>query len=212
MASAHPTDLMLLDYATGAGTPGMDVLCASHLTFCPECRARVASFEHVGAEVLGEELNADGSDGMALDDVLARLDEAEDAPPRKITAPSPFPRPLVDAVGMAADDIPWRFRMPGLRDYRLDGFDDEEVSLLRAKPGSIIPSHTHTGQEATLVLTGALEDDGKVYRQGDVAAADHDHDHRPRIIGDEICICLIVLGGELRFTGRLGRLLNMVGG
>ena len=60
----------------------------------------------------------------------------------------------------------------------------------------------------TLVLCGLMQDRGRTLGRGDVAiATDHD-DHRPRIVGDETCICLVVMTGEMRFTGRLSRVLN----
>ena len=36
-------------------------------------------------------------------------------------------------------------------------------------------------------------------------------DHRPKILGDETCYCLIVQQGSLHFTGRFSRVLNLLG-
>ena len=83
--------------------------------------------------------------------------------------------------------------------------------MLRAKPGTSIPSHTHDGQEATLVLSGLLEDGDTVLGPGDALQVDHHHDHTPRIIGDEVCICLIVMSGKMKFTGPFSRALNLFG-
>jgi putative transcriptional regulator len=80
--------------------------------------------------------------------------------------------------------------------------------LLRARPGAPMFSHTHDGVEATLVLCGALEDRGRIYRRGDVAIATAADDHRPRILDEGVCICFIVTTGKMRFTGPFSRALN----
>ncbi len=56
-----------------------------------------------------------------------------------------------------------------------------------------------------------MEDRGQVYRRGEVTLADEHDDHRPRIVGSEMCICLVVMTGNLRFTGAFSRVLNLLG-
>jgi putative transcriptional regulator len=214
MIAAHANSDLLAAYADGSLSDGMSLLVASHLTFCPECRDRVRRLETLGGALLAEGQSvALPPDSLAR--ALDRLDGADADPAPAATAPvvdpdSPLPAPLRARIGVPSTDIRWAFRLPGLSEYRLDGFDGEEVSLLRARPGVRILSHTHTGEEATLVLTGALSDGGRVYRRGDVALADERHDHHPEIVGDEICICLVVLSGPMRFTGPVGRALNFL--
>ncbi len=41
--------------------------------------------------------------------------------------------------------------------------------------------------------------------------SDEDVDHRPRIVGPETFLCLLVLEAPLRFTGRFSRVLNLLG-
>lgn len=208
-----PSDDILADYASGVLPPGMSLLVASHLTFCPESRRRVEELERVGGALLATETAAEVAP-PALDSVLARLDAPAPAPePRRRPAKAGdtvLPAPLREALGgRTEDELPWRFRLPGLSEYDAEGFEGEEVSLLRAKPGAPIFSHTHSGVEATLILSGAMEDRGEVFRRGEVTIATEEDDHRPRIVGDEICICLVVMTGELRFTGPFSRALNL---
>jgi putative transcriptional regulator len=147
----------------------------------------------------------------SLDAVFARIDAAPMEPVCAERSPSPLPHPVVDRLGVAFDSIPWKFQLPGVSAYDFDGFGDEKVQLLRAKPGAKVPQHTHEGPEMTLVMQGSLMDGGIVYNAGDVAVNDEDDDHRPEIIGDEVCYCLIVQQGDLKFTGRFSRLLNYLG-
>lgn len=214
MPTAHPTEAALLEYASGHIGDGMGLLVASHLTLCPPCRRATEANEVVGGALLAVETPS--SELPDLASVLARIenDANEQLPPVSDDADSPLPRPLRRAVGMNYSDIPWRARLPGLSEHVIseaNGDDGREikVGLVKAKPGLKIPAHTHEGDEATLILCGAMEDDGKVYRKGDVAlSGDHD-DHRPKILDEGICVCLTVLNGGLRFTGPFGRALNL---
>ncbi|MEM7616411.1 MAG: ChrR family anti-sigma-E factor [Pseudomonadota bacterium] len=211
MTLAHPTKEHLAAYASGAQSEGMSLLIASHLTYCPTCRAAVEQYEALGAAVmLSEPVESDVMAAPSLEACLAVLDAPEVAPARVPDAGSPMPMPLRNVLDHAPiDELDWKFRMPGLHEVELDDFEGEHVSLLRVRPGTGMLHHTHEGEEATLILTGEMEDHGTVYRRGDVALADHNDNHKPRVIGDEICYCLIVMSGAMRFTGPVGRALNL---
>ncbi len=214
MTTAHATPDILTAYADGSLSEGMSLLVASHLTFCPECRARVARLEALGGALLsGGDAAVPSPDCLA--GALARIDAGPTAPAARGFEPdpgSPMPSPLRVRIGRCATEIRWRFLLPGLSEYRLDGFVDEEVRLLRARPGVRILQHTHDGEEATLVLTGAMRDGDRVFGRGDVTLANETDDHHPQIVGSETCICLVVLSGPMRFTGPLGRALNLFTG
>ncbi len=210
MAQHHPSSDIVAEYACGSATPGMSLLIAAQTTGEPSIRERARVIEGIGGMLLATEDAAE----MSVD-ALDRTLEALDAPLAEMAAndrTGPIPAVVLDQIGMSYDDIPWRFMLPGVSGYDFEGFEGEHVSLLRAKPGAKVPKHTHAGTEATLVLQGALSDDGIVYSKGDVAINDESDDHRPEIVGDEICICLIVREGDLKFTGRLSRILNVIGG
>ena len=209
MTKHRPPDEILVDYASGTTSPGISLLVASHLTHAPESRAKVREFERLGGILLSEEAPAEmSSDALAA--VLGRLDETEAVVAAPLQA-GPLPQPLVDRIGLNFDQIAWKTRLPGVAIFDLDGFEDEKVMLLRARPGAKVPQHTHEGAELTLVLQGCLHDGGVDYFRGDVAVNDEDDDHRPYATGDEICYCLIVQQGDLRFTGTFSRILNYLG-
>lgn len=204
-------DEILADYASGALAPGMSLLVAAHLTYSPGARARVAGFETIGGALLEETPAADFAP-PSLERALAMLDAVHvDAPrPVPLRTDSVLPSCLRAALGVDEHDAPWKFRLPGLAEAELGTLGGEEISLLRAKPGARIFSHTHEGIEATLVLCGALEDRGRVYRRGDVAIATEDDDHRPRILDEGVCISFVVSSGRMRFTGPFSRALNFL--
>ena len=205
----HPEQEILAEYALGALAPGMELLVSGHLTFCPTCRADVDRFEAIGGAAL-QSNSGDAGQAPSLDATLALLDLEDEAPIEMAIKPSLFPAALQSFVPADPEEIDWTFRLPGIYEHELAGFGNESVSLLKAKPGSKMLSHTHEGDEATLILSGQMQDGGKVYAKGDVSQADDHHDHRPEIIGDETCICLIVMSGKMRFTGKIGRALNVL--
>ena len=210
MPTHLPPDELIADYACGATSPGVTLLMATHLTHSPESRAKLRDFESVGGMLLSEETPTEMSSG-SLDAVMAMLDAPTAIEVPQIGDQGPFPLPLLDQIGMGFSEIPWKFRLPGVASYDLDGFGDEVVQLLRAKPGAAVPQHTHHGSEMTLIMQGALLDDGVEYHKGDVAVNDEHDDHQPRAIGDEVCYCLIVQHGSLHFTGKFSRVLNLLG-
>lgn len=214
MPDQHLSTDTLAAYAAGTLSDGVSLLVASHLTYCAACRAEVARFEAVGGAALEnlETMVSAHSKGPSLEATLAMIEaEPKNETPRPVASESKIPAAILAAIGQNEDDIRWKFQLPGVSAYTLEGYDGEKVQLLRAKPGSVIPSHTHEGQEATLVLCGQMDDGGTVLERGDVLQVDHHHDHTPRIIGDEVCICLVVTSGKLKFTGPLSRALNIFG-
>lgn len=207
--TAHASSELLAGYASGGLSEGMTLLVASHIALCPPCRSRVARFEAIGGALLRD------GDAMAvspgcLEGALARIQQkAEIDRPRSMVADSSLPPALVSRLGMGLGEIGWRFLLPGLSEYRLKGFEGEDVRLLRARPGVRILQHTHVGDEATLVLTGEMRDGERTLARGDLAFADQSDEHHPEIVGHETCICLVVLSGRMRFTGPVGRALNL---
>ena len=209
MTQAHPKFEHLEGYANGALSEGMSLLVAAHVTYCPECRRTVTQIERLGAGFMMVSDTSENVSPPSLEACMAALD----APVEEAEAPEDphgiLPIPLRRALPATLDEANWQFRLPGLHEYVLSDYEGEHVSLLRARPGVSIFHHAHEGEEATLILSGAMEDGDHVFRRGDVALADETHQHKPRIIGDEVCYCLVVMSGSLRFTGPVGLALNL---
>lgn len=203
-----------MEYASGSLDEGMSLLVASHMTFCPCCRRVAEAEEAIGGALLCSQPPAAETPDFAS--VLARIERPSSSDATEEDDPdSPLPRPLRRAVGARFSQIHWSPRLPGLAEHVIQerpGPDGRQVrvSLVRAKPGLRIPAHTHGGDEATLILCGAMEDEGVIYRRGDVSLSDDNHDHHPRILPEGTCVCLFVLTGGLRFTGPFSRALNLL--
>ena len=107
----------------------------------------------------------------------------------------------------------WRAFLPGIERCRIRHETGADAYLLRCRPGSAIPMHTHRGREAVLVLQGGFRDATGHYGVGDIAVADPTIEHRPVADRTDTCIIIfVVLEAPVKLTGLIGRLLQRVFG
>lgn len=212
MPHHHPSQEMLLSYAAGTMSEPLSLLVATHLALCPDCRREVAAYEALGGEEIEQQpLETVGSDSLAQ--VLDRLD-VPTAASFEVSLPEAgqvdirVPRPLRDYLGGPLEQLDWRHRGGVSEASLLADRKDLRTRLMRIKPKTAIPEHTHHGPEYTLVLTGGFSDGKGHYTRGDVAFADPSVQHKPVADPGEDCICLAVTEGNLRFTGPIARLLS----
>lgn len=115
-------------------------------------------------------------------------------------------------VSRHLDVLEWRVFLPGIKRCLIWRDAKGEASFLRCRPGAAIPSHTHQGREAVLVLQGGFSDAGGHYGVGDIAVSDGSIDHRPVADRTLECIIFIVLEAPVRLTGRLGSFIQWLFG
>jgi putative transcriptional regulator len=209
----HPSDDLLLEYASGAQREPVALLIATHLALCPPCRSECRGLEAIGGALL-EQTGPDALAEGSFSRLLARLDDpAQPVAPGPSAPPgetSPLPEPLRGYVGGSLERLSWRRLGPIAEARLLPRFAGFTTRLVRVRPGAAIPAHTHDGSEITLVVEGGFTDPSGHYLRGDVAYADGAVDHRPLADADGDCICLVVTDAPLRLTGRIGRLFNFL--
>ena len=88
--------------------------------------------------------------------------------------------------------------------------NDEKLELIHVMPGAKIPQHTHEGNESFLVLHGSYSDEYGDYKQGSVQVRSDDHDHTPVGNAQTGCIGLAYTHGKIKFSGKFGKLLNLI--
>lgn len=211
MITHHLSYDFLIEYANGALATPESLVVGSHIAICAECRARVETFEDVSA-VLLEDGNTEAVSAGALDAVLSEIESPPDEPEPRIEfdrktlelIPPPLRRYLDDSLSA----LHWKRSARGLEEVSLLREDDVRISLLRIRAGQKVPSHTHGGDELTLVLSGGYSDGDTHYGKGDVSLADGATDHAPIADDDGPCLCLTVGRGATRLTGPIGRFLN----
>jgi putative transcriptional regulator len=199
-------DALLGSYAAGSLSVPLHALVASHLAIKADNRGFVNSMEHLAADVAFDAMPGSLSDldrSRRLDAVFC-LDAAPDDEPE-----SGFlfvPAPLAAYLGKPYESLEWRSVMPGLKQVEFEAAPGCEAQMLWIKAGRTMPSHTHPGMEATLVLKGSFSDVMGHYSRGDLAVVDSDTDHKPVAGQDEDCICFAVSEGPVRLTGAFARL------
>ena len=88
--------------------------------------------------------------------------------------------------------------------------NNEKLELIHVLPGAKIPQHTHEGNESFLVLHGSYSDEYGSYKQGSVQVRSDDHDHTPVGHAQTGCIGLAYTHGKIKFSGKFGKLLNII--
>lgn len=209
-ANHHPSDLTLMRFAAGTLPAGPMLVVATHLSGCPFCQRRVATFEAAGGEILTGIRPEALSEG-ALERILNRLDSSKLA---TVTPPSPPPISIDGLVlPSTLNDCkigPWRTVVPGVKLSRvmMPYAPMANVILLKVKANKRMPAHGHSDLEVTQVLKGSFSDAGNRYQPGDFVEGDDDTDHSPVISSEGECISLAAIEGYVRFRGFFGRLLQ----
>lgn len=191
MSIGHAPNRLIADYAAGALPPGMSLLVASHLTYCPACRDKVARLEALGGALLAE-ANVVAPAPHCIEKALARIAAAEAVEPERPEADAALPRLVCQKLAGRFCDLRWQSLRPGLTSCRLDGFAAERVGLVRGEPGVCMRAEAAPEGEATLVLAGRLREGPQVYDRGELAFAAEGSLAGPDVIGQEACLCLVV--------------------
>ncbi len=215
MPRFHPSEELLQAYAAGHLEEELSLLVATHSALCPDCRREIERFEAVGGALM-DSLEPETLADNALEQVLDRLDEPEvdleiplNAAGRASGGDILVPEPLRSYLGGSLEGLEWKTRGGVSEVELLPQREKVRTRLLNIKAGAAVPQHTHDGAEMTLVLKGGFSDEHGHYLRGDVSVADNQVDHRPVADADEDCLCITVTDAPLRFTGPVGRWLNM---
>ncbi len=207
----NTVDALIAHYAAGILPEPARVLVAAHLELKAANRPKLLAFETLAGDLLEKIEPAPlASRERRLEQIfLSRTDESrafEQTPARPENAL--LPRALYDFVGFEAEDIPWKTKLPGFKEYVVGDFDGFEVSFFWIRPGRAVPAHTHSGCEFSLVLDGAFNDARGRYGPGDISVADDSVDHRPIAEKDRPCIGFAVVDAPLKLTGSLRQMIG----
>ncbi|UTW54357.1 ChrR family anti-sigma-E factor [Kordiimonas sp. SCSIO 12610] len=204
-------DEWLLSYAAGALSEAHALLVASHAEYHPELKSKIKDAEDIGGSMMDEfepsDINQD-----ALDNVFARIDALPADTPVDVTDKfdSNLPLPLANYLDGDLSDLKWRIMGPGMSQVRLwTGPNDERLWLLKARGGTEIPKHDHSGNEMTLILQGGYRVGDKHFTVGDLELADNEMvEHQPIIDEGEDCICLVVTEAPIKLHSFIGRMMQ----
>lgn len=200
------TDILIMEYASGALDDARALLMSSYIRLCPEARRFMLQCEKLGGALMEHCCEPAAMNERSMKNVLNRLDEERYAD----TMP-----PSDACLDARCEGRKWRVFVPGIRHKAVQTAQCRyRTILVRMAPGARIPPHIHRGIEMTLVLEGTFYDERGAYRAGDLVfieeedvAATPQTPHRP-VAGDRGCLCLVLSEKPVRFTGALGSFLN----
>jgi putative transcriptional regulator len=209
MSNFHPDLDLLTEYAAGS-LPLAQAACVSiHVNQCQRCQQTAGQLTDLGASLF-EALDPVPVGDTQLNAVLARLDE--DVPlayDNSKAGSSDTPAILQRLMRGDFSDLTWKNIGSTLRiSYLKTGDPDHEFALYHIRAGGRIPSHTHRGNELTLILEGGFSDADGSYHKGDFLLRRPGDVHAPTALQSEDCICLAVLDAPLKFTDWKFRWMN----
>ena len=203
----HLSDQLLMAYSAGQLPEAFNLVAATHLSMCDECRAALGAFDAVGGamvECANEVPVADAS----LEATLALIALQKPVADARAREAGIFPAPLADYVGGDLNAVKWRSIGMGVRQAILPTEKGASVRLLHIPAGQSMPDHGHRGRELTLVLQGAFSDGVGSYNRGDLDIETEKTQHTPVAEAGLPCICLSATDAPLRFTGFIPRMLQ----
>ena len=211
----HPSEAWLLDFALGNLSPAFETVLNAHIGTCEECQNNVRLAESFGGEILaGLPGHSSTVDVKTISAHLTLEKEQENrvsmATSRAIetVAAESFEHFVETYLNSSIGALRWRTLGRGLNICRLSSDHDVRLWMLKAQAGTVLPDHSHSGSELTMVLKGAYFCGSEIFRAGDIEDADESTIHRPVVTGQGECICLAVTEGNLKFQSWLPRLVQ----
>lgn len=198
-------DLLVAHYVAGCLPEPAHILVGSHLEMQPSSGRLAGQLEVLAGQGLDD---IEPSQLCASADRLKAILESEpeiEVPP---VMDDSLPGFLRSYAGRSVDDVPWKTKLPGLKQHVIEKSSGMEASLLWARPGRALPHHHHRGLELTLVLQGQFHDHRGAFSQGDVSVADETIIHRPVAASDRPCLCFSVLLAPITLSGPTFRILG----
>lgn len=205
----HLTDDLLMAYSAGALPEAFNLIVATHISLCDDCRARMESHDAIGGALIDRVETKAVSEACfagALDLIRGGTDQSPRVTAQSIKADPVLPAPLKSYVNGSVANLKWKSLGMGVKQVVLNTSEDATARLLYIPAGTAIPDHGHKGMEMTLVLQGAFKDEDGYFARGDIEIANEDTDHTPIADISEDCICLAVTDAPLKFKGLIPRI------
>ena len=208
---------LLASYVAGTLSDPENMIVASHLTLKPEAGHITLKMEAISGAMLSQQIDPAPVKPDALDQVLARLETPAETTSKLDKTDSvshgpdfgfPVPRPILEYLDGQTSKLSWKKRLKGIECLQIPAGANRKSEILKIAPGISVPEHTHVGEEITLLLDGAFEDETGCYTKGDMIVLDERAHHHPVSDSETGCVCVSVASAPIKMTGPLMRLLN----
>jgi putative transcriptional regulator len=213
MIQHHPSEEILASHASGALRAGAALAVACHLDACAQCRREAAVLDQIGGLLFEVAAPATLSEG-ALERALQQIGkddwhEPEPAPLPTFLAPFDVPKRLRNY-----EIVPRRWLAPKIWFAPIITEPGAEscTYFVSAAKNVALPRHTHAGEEFTMVLSGAFQDDLGRFSAGDFVEVNDETWHAPNVTADAACLCLISSDGPMKLEGLTARIIQAYAG
>jgi putative transcriptional regulator len=171
MTGVHPSDELLMSYASGALDEAFAVVVSCHLQFCKRCVAEVRLMEEIGGSLFAELRPAETLLRQQLSHPSHPLSAASLA--RMPALPGNetiMPKPLERLTGLSRATIPWHDVAPGIASaaVALPPTAGDALHFLKLDAGVTLPVEQHEGEHAILVLWGGYRTEDGLVTRGDL--------------------------------------------
>ena len=205
---------LLIDYANGTLPLALEVLVETHISMNPASAKSIRMLLQIGGVLIENSEPVSLSEG-SFEKLMAEIDVTDYSEEEEHFHVSNdnnlLPLPLRNYIKDMDSPKGWKRVGIGLSEQSID-FGDEfgSAKLYKISPGCSVPSHSHDGNEVTLVLSGGFTDEYGQYGPGDISIQETGAVHKPVADADGECIVLAINEGPIVLTGPVGRLLNML--
>ncbi len=208
----HPSDALLLDFSAGNMEKPLSILVGAHLSLCPDCQRLAQGLDALGGAIL-ENSYKQNQNIEILETIISQRNEYEQISavkkPNQPIEGIHLPEPLLSYCSNNFEFRKWSILAPGISYVTLAEEPKQyKFRLYKILPGTKSLTHTHAGQEITLILNGGFTDNTGHYIRGDFVEMGPRDEHQPKTVLGEDCICVVFTDGPQLLTGILGPFLN----
>jgi len=205
---------LLIDYANGTLPLALEVLVETHISMNPSSAKSIRMLLQLGGALLenSEPISlSEGSFEKLMAEIDSGVDKDQEIYTNVVNDNNSLPLPLRNYAQDISSPKNWKRIGIGLSEQAINFGDNfGSTKLYKIAPGYSVPSHSHDGNEVTLVLSGGFTDEYGTYGPGDISIQETGAVHKPVADEDGECIVLAVNEGPIVLTGPVGRLLNML--
>ena len=205
---------LLIDYANGTLPLALEVLVETHISMNPASAKSIRMLLQLGGALLenSEPIPlSEGSFEKLMAEIDSGVDKDQEIYTNVVNDNNLLPLPIRNYAQDISSPKNWKRIGIGLSEQAINFGDNfGSTKLYKIAPRYSVPSHSHDGNEVTLVLSGGFTDEYGTYGPGDISIQETGAVHKPVADEDGECIVLAVNEGPIVLTGPVGRLLNML--
>lgn len=221
---------LLFEYAAGMLDDARRFMTDAHLQMSEQGRASVRVCEEIGGYLLVRDCDVVSMQPSARERMMEMIDHAlhhdaalaaEEAQTKKQCAQTVEMLKMLGLSGELVDHLEescrhachtkkWSGWNAKIRYFDVDtGCARSRMRLVRIDAGAELPTHSHRGEEMTLLLKGTMRDEYGSYGPGDLIIRYDGEIHTPVIGKDEGCVCLALTYRPLKMRCVFRRVINI---